>query len=265
MIGAKEINALVVFEQNEALLVEKAREFKGLRIQGLDDREGLARVHDARMLLRTYRVSIEKDRVALKANALEFGRRVDAEAKRLTAITEPVERELEAEERRIEAEKERIKAEAAAAKKKVLDDRMAALAAVGVHLAPSVVECMGAIEYGEALNQGRLAFEEREAARIETERQAAELRERERLDAERRAREESERLAQERRAQEEKRAADERALAEERKRLADERARLDAERAAIEAAKPKPAPEPVAAPSARAPKHCPTCTCGGVS
>lgn len=285
--AAQNMAALLVFEQNEALLVEKARAFKGLRVAGLDDRAGLERVHDSRMMLRGFRVSIEKDRVALKANALEFGRKVDAEAKRLTAIIEPTERALEAEEQRIEAEKERIKAEAAAAKKKILDDRMAALAAVGSHPPPSVVEAMTGPDYAKALDEAINAFAVAEAARIEEARLASEQRERERVEAARQAAAEAARIAEERRVQAEQRAVEEKALAEERKRLAEEqrvqaeqrrvdeerraqhereaaaehqrlaqeRAAIDAEKAAIEAAKVK------AAAAAKPAKHCPTCTC----
>lgn len=262
MSNTKDMASLVVFERDEALLVAKASEFGKLTIAGLDDRVGFERAHDARMELRGYRVEIEKTRVDLKADALEFGRKVDKEAKRLTALIEPTERVLEVEEKRITDERERIKAEEVAAKKRVLDDRMAALVAVGANLAPSAVVEMSDMQYSVTLSNARKVFEVREAERVETERLAAERRESERVEAERKAREESQRVAAERRTHDEKRAADELELAAERKRLADERALIDAEKVKIEAARPKPAPEPI--PARHAVKHCPTCTCGGL-
>jgi len=62
-----------------------------LTIAGVDDKEGLERVRRARLDLKKVRCEIEKKRKELKADAVEFGRRVDAAAKELTALVEPTE------------------------------------------------------------------------------------------------------------------------------------------------------------------------------
>jgi len=251
-------NGIVPYQQTEAELVAAAEQAKGLTIGGVEDRKGYALVHSARMRLKGYRTAIEAQRKDLKADALEWGRRVDAEAKRLTAIVEPTELELEAEQKRVDAERDRIKAEAEAARKAQLDERVAAFTALGYTVAPSVVA-----ELSEADYQDALAVAQAEHAA---------QKERERVEAEAKAREEAARLA----AIEAQRKADEEARRVERERLAAERAELEriraeqarqdeirraeqaaaqakldaerraleAERAAIEAAKVKPAPVP---------------------
>lgn len=93
--------------------ISKLREsFMPLKIDGIADKEGYLAVHEARMEVKRIRVAVEKKRVDLKADALEYGRRVDAEAKRITALLEPIEKHLESEEARIDQERERIKREA---------------------------------------------------------------------------------------------------------------------------------------------------------
>lgn len=91
-------------------------------------REGYEAVRVALGEARDMRVKIEKGRKAFKANALEYGRRIDSEANRLTELIETVELPLkaakklvddEAENKRLAAEKaesDRIEAEAKAAR-----------------------------------------------------------------------------------------------------------------------------------------------------
>lgn len=216
---------LVVYVPNEATLVEAAEKARGLKIAGVDDAKGYKLVHEKRMQLKGFRVEIEKTRKDLKADALEYGRRVDAEAKRLTALIEPTERELEAEEERIDAEKARIAAEAEAARRKILDDRISALAAVGCQAVPSEVQDMAENEFAELL---KLATEEH-ARKVEAERVAAA--ERARVEAEQAAarKAEQERLARE---EAERRAEEERKQKAERERLAAERVELEKAQAA---------------------------------
>lgn len=243
----------VKYEQSENDLIAAVESSKGLTIAGVEDRKGYAAVHAQRMKLKGYRTAIEAQRKDLKADALEWGRRVDAEAKRLTALIEPTERELEAKQTAIDAERERIKAEAEAAARAKLDGRVAAFLAIGVQVAPSVVQDLPDAEFDEMLKTAQAEHAARtERERIAAEEAAFEAAERERREAEAK-RVERERLAKERAELERQRA--EQAAAQ--KRLDDEAARvreeqraaqakLDAERAAFEAqreaAKVKPAP-----------------------
>lgn len=198
-------------------------------------KEGYEEVRLAIAGTRTLRGSIEKQRKHLKADALEYGRKVDAEAKRLTAMLEEIEAPLQAEKDRADAEKERIKREAAEAERIKLETRLNQLQAVGALIAPITVQHWTEEEFSanlagftksheailqaqreEAERKAKEEAEQRESLRLEQERLAAERAE---LDRQRKAAEESARIERERIEAEQ----------------AAERARLEAERAKIEA------------------------------
>lgn len=92
-------------EESIAILAEK---YLPLRIAGLDDREGYATVHNARMVIKGKRCDIEKRRKALGKEALEYGRAINARAKELTALLAPIETHLLEQEQAVDQEKERI-------------------------------------------------------------------------------------------------------------------------------------------------------------
>ncbi len=72
--------------------------------------KGMTLAKQARAELREQRVSLEKERVRIKAPALERCRQIDSEAKRITAeleaLEEPIDSQIKAEEHRKEREKE---------------------------------------------------------------------------------------------------------------------------------------------------------------
>jgi hypothetical protein len=74
--------------------------------------------------LRSTRTAIEERRVELKAGALEYGRKVDAMAKRLTALIADVEEPLKAKKKAIDDEKERAKREAERVELLVLEAKL---------------------------------------------------------------------------------------------------------------------------------------------
>jgi hypothetical protein len=107
-----------------------------LTIEDLEDKEAFQKVHEARMIVREGRIQVEKIRKDLKADALEYGRRVDGEAKRLFKMIEPIEEHLKAEEQKIEDEKERIRVMHEQAEKKRLEDRVNILLKSGMAYNP---------------------------------------------------------------------------------------------------------------------------------
>lgn len=106
---------LAVFHKQDLIIAELKAKYGSLKIDGLDDRVGFAAVHAARMIVKDARVNVEKTREQLKAGVLERGRKIDAEAKRLTALLTPLESYLQDQEEAVVKEKERLKQEAAAA------------------------------------------------------------------------------------------------------------------------------------------------------
>lgn len=218
------------YKPGEAELIAAAEAGKLLRIQGIDDKEGFELVHAHRMKLKNMRVSIEKTRKELKADAIEWGRKVDAEAKRLTALIEPTEQELEAQESAVLEERERLRKEKEAKHRAMLVRRVNELASFGRHMTTLQVEVMSEEQFAEALADAKAEHEQ-----AERERQKAEA-EAQRQEAQRKAaREEDERRFQaERKRLADERAAFEREQAEARRKLADERAAQAAERERLE-------------------------------
>ena len=193
-------------------IVGKAEEYSGLTFDSRDNYESSNRV--LRTVV-TARTGIEKRRVELKAAPLKECNDIDAAAKYLTTLVEPIERQLKAKKDVVDQEKERI----AAAKK-----------------AAKEAERVAKVKAAQAAEEERLAeiraAEERrlEAIRVEQERIAAEQRaEAERLKEQQRAIDEANRKAAAE--LEERRLKVERAQQAERDRIAAERRQLEIDEA----------------------------------
>lgn len=97
------------FRISDAAIAAMAEDYLPLVIAGIDDADGFRKVHEARMVVKSKRVEVEKVRKALKEDALKYGRMVDAEAKRIAALIAPIETHLKEQEDAYNAEKERIR------------------------------------------------------------------------------------------------------------------------------------------------------------
>lgn len=238
------MNALITYDASDALIAEIAQRCMPLKVAGIADKEGFERVHDARMEVKTTRVGIEKKRKELKADTLEYGRKVDAEAARLTKLLEPIEAHLEREEEAVLAERARLAAERAAAERARIQARLDELATFGAVGNPLEVSEMSDAEFAAAVATAKAAHEELQMAAA-AEKAARIIAEK----AERAAREKAE---QERRAVEEAaRAAKAAELEAERERLAQARAELEADRAAMAAERARAEAAQAAAEEAR--------------
>jgi DNA repair exonuclease SbcCD ATPase subunit len=220
----------------------------------IKDSASLAMAVAGRREARDLRVAVEKRRKELKADALDFGRKVDGEAKRITdqlrGIEDPLDGLIKADEARREEERQaklRAIAEAEAKERARIDGIRAAIEARFGDSVLLALTGMGAKSVAYRISQeaeitevdgfGEFADEARERQRvflakadaIHSERLAAEEEaERQRI--------EGERLAEERRVFEEER----RLQAEQRQQEQAEAQRLEAERqAAIEAEQEK--------------------------
>lgn len=216
-------SAVAAFSVADEKIAQWSAEFMPLTISDVGDTATLQVVHDARMTIKNTRVAVEKKRKELKADALEYGRTVDAEAKRITELLRPIEEHLAAEEDRVNAERERIRLQKIEAARAATQARVDALAAVGCVVSYADAQMLKESDYQVKLTEAT------EAHRVEQEQAAAAEVERQRIQAEEDARRqaESDRLAAERaeldriRAEQEAEAAK---LAAERQRLADEEA-----------------------------------------
>lgn len=123
LVDRAEINAggvLVEYSRTEAALAALRERYAGAKFD-LTTTTGDKAARAARLELKTLRTSLEGKRKELKAPAVEFGRKIDDEAKRITAeivaLEDPIDAQIKADEARRETERlerERIAAERAA-------------------------------------------------------------------------------------------------------------------------------------------------------
>ena len=237
---------LTKFSALASELTALAKQYQGLMIQGIEDKSGYQAVHEARIAVRDKRISVEKTRKTIKEEALQWGRAVDSEAKRLMAILEPVEAHLTKQEDAIDAERQRIKDAEAAARKAVVQGRVDALKQLGTAAWFGEVETWSDTEFQMRLEAAKQEADRREKEAAEAERnrieaaarrEAEEKARAEQLAAERaemaRVKAEQERVAAELRAEADRLAEINRRLEEDRKQ---QQERINAERAKQEAA-----------------------------
>ncbi len=248
------INALIAtsidnYPTTKTKLEALVAEYKDLKIDGLEDKFGAAQVSNARKHAKAIRCDIDAYRKAENADALKFQRAVNAKAKELTRIIQPVEDAMELEEARIQ----KIKYEAEAAEivrlAKRNQERMDALTEVGAAFPFAVVSELDKEAFDALLEEAtelhadkmrRAKEEEERAIEVENNRLAALEKERKALNA---ARIERERLL----------AESQRIADAERKQLEADRAALTAERQEIQDAKDKIAREERAIAEAKEP------------
>ena len=178
--------------------IEQAHEKYGeLTVTSIADKEGLKIVHEARMTIKKARTEVEKKRRELKADALAYGKQVDAAAKAITSRLNPLYEYLEDQEAIVEREKDRLA--------KIEEERLAARLLERVTLAQFVqwpaisyeLQTMSDEEFDAALAVETTVFEakkqkEAEAAeqrRLEDEARTAEAKRLAMIAAEQEARE----------------------------------------------------------------------------
>lgn len=103
-----------------------------LKIDGVKDKEGYKAVHEARIIVRDARTSVDKTRKSLTADARSFVDAVNEEAKRITAELAPIEEHLTAQETAIDEEIERIKQEEKQKEEQRVQGRVLKLLSLGL-------------------------------------------------------------------------------------------------------------------------------------
>ena len=230
------------FNLSDQAIAKLDGDYSCLTINGVEDKDGFRTVSAARKVIKNYRVSIEKRRKELTADALHFQRAINAEAKRITELLEPIEVKLLAQETWFEEEQARIKKEEEEKKRAKTVARSKSLEECGYRfdfaqisfirdydnsrIAMQVVEFSQDTEFDSLLLDAKKTHEIyikqklEEEKRIEQEKQriAAEQKaESDRIEAERKA--ESERIAVEQKIESDRLEKEKAELAAERERL----------------------------------------------
>ncbi len=99
------------FNMTDSVINELKQKYTILTINGIDDTDGYKTVHESRMIVKNYRIDIEKRRKELTEDALKYQRAINSEAKRITSLLTEIECYLENEQKTIYHEKLRIKNE----------------------------------------------------------------------------------------------------------------------------------------------------------
>src|SRR3990167_693518 len=118
MVASETVAPLVKYSVTDAEIALLRERFDGLSVTGPN---GYEAIRLAVGELRDLRVAVEKRRVELKADALAFGRNVDAEAKRITVQLSAIEDPLKAQKDAVDNEKARIRQEEEAARIRALE------------------------------------------------------------------------------------------------------------------------------------------------
>jgi len=151
---------LIRYSINEAEIAKMSDIYMGLTVKSLDDEEGLAAVHSARMVVVKHRTSIDKLRKSSNEDAQAFIKNNNNNAKKLLTLIEPIENHLKSEEGKIEAEKARIKAEEDRIAKEKIQKRVDTLFALNVILPFSDVATIPDNEYSALLDKSQANFED---------------------------------------------------------------------------------------------------------
>lgn len=143
-------NQVISFNLTDAGLAELSAKYLPLTVSNPDDTDGYHAVKTARLDVKARRVAVEKTRVEMKADALEYGRRVDAEAKRITAKLTHIESHLEAQEAIVTNE---------LARRKKLEEEKKAAATLALGRRPDRLKLLGVADALDAITVPKVSEE----------------------------------------------------------------------------------------------------------
>ena len=123
---------IVEYSKTQAVLGDLRQRYEGLVFE-VTTAKGMIDARKARAEIREWRIGLEKERVRIKAPALERSRLIDSEAKRITAelvkLEQPIDEQIKGEEEK--KEKERLtKEEAEKTRVETLRDRIQAISEI---------------------------------------------------------------------------------------------------------------------------------------
>ena len=193
--------ALKILDERESGLIALADQFKDLKINGVEDKDGYKKVRQARIELKNARVEVQNDAKALRENAVKFQKTVIAREKELILITLQTEESLQREEDQYNQALEAIRVEKDRKEKERIQNRIASLAKFNYAVDLYEVTTMPDDKFNELLTQVEIDYN-KEQERIaqekaETERMRNEEAERLRLEREALAKQKAEQEARE--------------------------------------------------------------------
>lgn len=157
------------FEIDEAGLIATANKYKGLKINGVEDKQGLKDVRMARLELKSIRVDISKKSKVLRESAVRFQKAVISREKELVDLIEPTEEYLYKEEERIEQEKEFIREQEEKREAERIQNMINKLMAVNYAVDFHQLKGLTDEQFEETLAEATIKYQEDEKRRKEEE------------------------------------------------------------------------------------------------
>lgn len=163
---------VVKLNVTDTAIAEFKSKYLPLKVNGIEDKEGLKAVYEARQEVKRVRVALQKYAKEKKEDALEWQRKVNTEEKRILGELKPIEDHLQAEEDKIEAEKQRIKQEAIDAENARVQLRVDALMELGFKVDVGVLKVISDEAFATVLDTAKQKKEAELAAQAEEKRLA---------------------------------------------------------------------------------------------
>lgn len=183
-------NQIVNYSVTDAALEQIRKDCLALRVDGVDDKAGYEACKKAQSEVRKKRTEVEEKRKELKADALEWGRKVDGEAKRITEQLEAVEDHLKKQRAIVDDYEKRLAEEREQQIQARANARIAALQKYRCvnQYSLEALRTLSDEGWAQIENAARIAFEQaEEKARLDKEAQAKQAAELKRLQEEKAA------------------------------------------------------------------------------
>jgi hypothetical protein len=168
LAGEKVNTGLIAFEAREALFTALAAEAKGLKINGIEDKEGRLKVSTVRKKIKAERRNVEKEALALRQMVGKISKDITAKENKLIAITAIEEKELQDEEDRIEAIEKKIQDDKDEAERVRIQARIDKLAVYGFAIDYATLTVINDATFETVLNDAKTqhdkAIADKEAA-----------------------------------------------------------------------------------------------------
>lgn len=168
---------VIKYNVTDAAIAKMQKEYLPLVVKGVDDKEGYEAVKKAHTEVKEIRIGVEKRRKELKADALEYGRRVDSEANRISAELEKVENHLKEQRDIVDKEEKRRKEQAERERQEEINLRIQRMQLVNAKFDLSEIALMSKEAFEAKLGAARQEFLIAEQKRMMEEEELNKLRE----------------------------------------------------------------------------------------
>jgi hypothetical protein len=171
LIFDKISSGLEAFENRKEELTLLKSEAEGLKIESIDDRQGINQVSTIRKKLKNARVEIEKEGKAMRDPLTKISKSISAKEQELVAIIEPTEKALKTQEDWVKAEEKRLEEEAAAKEKARIQARIDKLAGYGFTIDIAFIEAISDEDFEKVVENAKTQYDQAQAAAAEKARQ----------------------------------------------------------------------------------------------